>query len=162
VAHKETVNGEIAALDVFLGRLGIDDLVGMAAIGVTEVGAKRGDFDFEGAVANEDHAELRTDVETVGEETQNFLRLCVCRNVEIRGFALEKDVANAAANEKSLVPLSLKRGANRIGEFAGIHGMIMRLWREVNEVEEVKEVKEGSETAVDCEMFGVRIRSSGG
>jgi hypothetical protein len=35
------------------------------------------------------------------------------------------------------VAVALEGGANRIGEFAGIHGMIMRLWREVNEVEEV-------------------------
>ena len=47
VAHEQAVDGEIAALDVFFGRLGIDDLVGMAAIGVTEVGAEGGDFDFE-------------------------------------------------------------------------------------------------------------------
>ena len=52
VAHEKAVDGEIAALDVFLGRLGIDDLVGMAAIGVAEVGAKRGDLDFKGFVAD--------------------------------------------------------------------------------------------------------------
>ncbi len=161
VAHEKAVNGEIAALDVFFGRLGIDDLVGMAAIGVTEVGAKRGDFDFEGILADEDYAELCADVETLGEKPQNFLRRCICCHVEIRGLALEEDVANASANEKGLVPLALERGANRIGEFARIHETIMRLWREVNEAGEAKEVKEGSEAAVDCEMFGVRIRSSG-
>ena len=40
---------------------------------------------------------------------------------------MEKDIANAAADEKGLVSLALKSGANRIGESAGIHGMIMRL-----------------------------------
>ena len=141
VAHEKAVNGEIAALDVFFGRLGIDDLVGMAAIGVTEVGAKRGDFDFEGILADEDYAELCADVQTLGEKPQNFLRRCICCHVEIRGLALEEDVANASANEKGLVPLALERGANRIGEFARIHETIMRLCGEVNEVEEVNEVK---------------------
>ena len=137
VAHEESVDGEIAALDVFLRHLGIDDLVGMAAIGVAEIGTKRGDFDFEGIVADEDYAELRADVEAVGEESQNFLRLCVCCNVIIRWLAMKKDVAHAATDEKGLVAVALKGGANRIGEFAGIHGTIMRLWGEVNEVEEV-------------------------
>ena len=39
---------------------------------------------------------------------------------------MEEEVAHAAADEKGLVAVALKRGANRIGEFAGIHGMIMR------------------------------------
>jgi hypothetical protein len=149
VAHEETVDGEIAALDVFLGGLGIDDLVGMAAIGVAEVGAKRGDLDFERIVTDEDYAELRAYIEAVGEDPQNFLRLCVCCNVIILGLAMEKDVAHAASDEKGLVAVELKRGTNRIGEFAGIHGMIMRLCGEVNEVEEIKEVREGSVVAED-------------
>ena len=49
---------------------------------------------------------------------------------------MEKDVAHASADEKGLVALTLKRGANRIGKFTGIHETIMRLWGEVNEVEE--------------------------
>ena len=50
---------------------------------------------------------------------------------------MEEDIAHAAADEECLVAVVLERVANRIGEFAGVHGMIMRLWREVNEVEEV-------------------------
>jgi hypothetical protein len=62
VVHEQAVDGEIAALNVLFGRPGIDDLIGMAAIGVADVGAKRGDLDFEGIVADEDYAELRADV----------------------------------------------------------------------------------------------------
>ncbi len=46
VAHQQAVDSEIAALDIFFGSLGIDDLVGMAAVGITDIGAERGDFDF--------------------------------------------------------------------------------------------------------------------
>ena len=143
MAHEEAVDGEVTTLDVFLGRVGIDDLVGMAAVGVADVGAKGGYFDFKGIVADENYSELCADVEAVGKESQNFLRLCVGCNVIIGGLAMEKDVAHAAADEKGLVTVALERGANRVGEFAGIHGTIMRLCGEVNEVEEVKEVKEG-------------------
>jgi hypothetical protein len=137
MAHEEAVDGEIAALDIFFGRLGIDDLVGMAAVGIADVGAEGGDFDFDGVVADEDDAELRADIEGVGEQLQNLLRSCIGGNVVVRGLTMQKDVANAAADEESLVAVTLESFANRIGEFAGIHGMIMRLWREVNEVEEV-------------------------
>ena len=83
------------------------------------------------------------DIEAVGKEPQDVLRRCVCSNVIIRGLAMEKDVANATADEEGLVAVALKREADRVGEFAGIHGMIMRLGGEVNEVEEVKEVRDG-------------------
>ncbi len=46
VAHQQAVDSEIAALDIFFGSLGIDDLVGMAAVGITDIGAEGGDFDF--------------------------------------------------------------------------------------------------------------------
>ena len=47
MAHEQTVDREIAALDVFFGSLGIDDLVGMAAVGIADIRAECGDFDLE-------------------------------------------------------------------------------------------------------------------
>ena len=129
VAHEEAVDGEVAALDVFFGRVGINDLVGMAAIRVANVGAEGGYFDFEGILADEDDAELCANIEAVGEEPQHFLRGCVGCHVIIRGFAIQKDVADAPADKEGLPAVALKRDTNRIGEFAGIHGMIMRPWR---------------------------------
>jgi hypothetical protein len=96
----------------------------------------------------------------VGEEPQNFLWFSVRGDVVIRGLAVEKDVTDATADEEGLVAVALKRGANRVGEFAGIHGMIMRQRGELNEVEEIWEVNERSGAAEDSEM--VRVRSSGG
>jgi hypothetical protein len=161
VAHEKAVDGEIAALDVFLGRLRIDDLVRMAAIGVPDIGTKCGDFDFEGILANEDDAELGADVESKGEELKHFPRRGVGGNVIIGGLAMKQDIAHATADQQGLVAVSLKREANRVGEFAGIHGMIMRLWRDVNEVEEVKEVEEGDVATENSHTCGSRIRSSG-
>src|SRR6185312_4542913 len=37
--------GEVAALDVFFGRLAEADLVGVAAVGVSDIGAEGGNFD---------------------------------------------------------------------------------------------------------------------
>jgi hypothetical protein len=127
VAHEEAVDGEIAALDILFGSLGIDDLIGMAAIGIADIGAEGGDFDLEGIVADEDDTELHADIEAVGEELQDFGGSCVCGDVVIGRIAPKKDVAHAAADEEGLVTMALERFANRIGEFPGIHGMIMRL-----------------------------------
>jgi hypothetical protein len=162
MAHEQAVDGEIAALDVFFGCFGVDDLVGVAAVGISDVGAEGGNLDFERIVADEDDAELRADIERVREELENLGRRGVCGYVVIRGVATEKDIAHAAAHEESLVTVALESVANRIGEFPGIHGMIMRLGGEVNEVEEVWEVKEGSVAAGDSDAGTVRIRSSGG
>jgi hypothetical protein len=48
--------------------LGIEDLVGMAAVRIADIGAEGGDFHLERIVADEDDAELRADIEAVGEE----------------------------------------------------------------------------------------------
>lgn len=65
VAHEEAVDGEIAALDVLFGCFGVDDLIGMAAVGIAEVGTKGGDLYLEGIVADEDDAELRANIESM-------------------------------------------------------------------------------------------------
>ena len=136
VAHEEAVDGEIAALHIFFRSLGIDDLVGMAAVGIADVRAECGDFDLEGILADEYDAELRADIEGVGEELQNFLRSCVCGDIVIGGIAMEKDVSHAATDEEGRVTVTLKRVADRISKFPGIHGMIMRL-RSTGEKEKV-------------------------
>jgi hypothetical protein len=98
----------------------------MAAVGVAEVGAERSDFDFKGILSDEDNAEMRADVERLGKKPQNLLRRGVGGDVEIRGLPVEKDVADAAANEEGVVAVVLESVADRIGEVAGIHGTIMR------------------------------------
>jgi hypothetical protein len=98
----------------------------MAAVGIAEVGAERSDFDLKGILSDEDNAEMRADIERAGKKPQNLLRRGVGGDVEIRGFSVEKDVADAAANEEGVVAVVLESAADRIGEVAGIHGTIMR------------------------------------
>src|SRR5258708_2681863 len=126
VAHQQAVDSEIAALDIFFGGLRINNLIGMAAVGIADIGAEGGDFHLEGVVADEDDTELRADIEAVWEKLQNLLRSGVCGDVEIGGIATEKNVAHAAADEESLVPVTLTLVAHRVAGCPGVHGMIMR------------------------------------
>jgi len=99
----------------------------MAAVGVAEIRAEGGDFDFEGIAAEEHDAELRADVEAIGEELENFGWCSVRGDVVIEGNALEQQIADAASGQQGLVAMALESFADRVGQVAGIHGMIMRL-----------------------------------
>jgi hypothetical protein len=127
VAHEEAVDGEITALDIFFGSLRINDLIGMAAVGVADIRAEGGDFHLERIAADEDDAELCAHIEAVWEKFENFLWSGIGGDVVIGGIAMEKDVAHTTADEECLVAVGLKLIANRIGEFPGVHGMIMLL-----------------------------------
>ena len=48
-------------------------------------------------------------------------------DVVIRGNAVEEEITHSAAREEGLISVALERVADRIGEFAGVHGEIMRL-----------------------------------
>src|SRR5260370_26596146 len=95
--HEKAVDGEIATLHVFFRRLGIDDLVGMAAVGIADIGAEGGDFDPEGIVADEDDTELRADIEAVWEKSENFLWSGVGGDAVIAGVAIGEDVRRPGA-----------------------------------------------------------------
>ena len=70
---------------------------------------------------------MRADREAVREKFLNFLWSGVGGDVIVGRIAFEEDVAHAAADEECLVAVPPERIANRIGEFPGVHGMIMRL-----------------------------------
>jgi hypothetical protein len=126
VAHKQAINGEVAALDVFLRGIGVDDLIRMTPVGVADVVTERGDFDFDVFSMDDNHSEMCAYAEGVGEELQNLFGMGVGSDVVVRRFAVKEKIADAAAHEESLVVMRLKHGANRIGECAGIHMLIMR------------------------------------
>jgi hypothetical protein len=128
VTHKQAIDGEIAALHVFFGCPGINNLVGMAAVRVADIGAEGGDFDFAGILADEDDTELGADIEAAGKQEEYFNGSGIRGDIVIGGLATEKNISHTAADKKGLVPVTLKRVADRIGEVPGIHGMIMRLW----------------------------------
>ena len=134
MAHEESIDGEIAALDVFLRSLGVDDLIGMATVGIAQVGAEGSDFYFEGIFVEENDAEVRADVDGLREEEKDFGGRGVGRDVVIGGLAIKKNVAHATADEEGLVALALEDVTDRVGEIARLHGMIMRQKARSNEV----------------------------
>ncbi len=127
VAHQQAVDGEITAGDVFLRCLGVKHAIGMAAVGIAQVGAKGGDFDLGGIARNKNNAELRADSDASGEKLQDTLRSSVGGHVVIGGLAL-KQTGRAHSRRRAAPdgPWRTERIANRIGQFAGIHGLIMR------------------------------------
>jgi len=125
MTHEEAVDGEIAARDVVLCGSGENDLVGMAAVGIAEIAAEGGDFDFEIVVRDEDDTELSTYSKTAGKKMKNTFRGSVGSDVVIGGRAAEQEITDATANEECLVTVALKGGANRIGEFSRQHVEIM-------------------------------------
>jgi len=130
VAHQQTVDGEVAAGDIFLWSLGVDHAVRMPTIGVTHIRAKRGNFNLALMASDENNAELRADSHASGEKLQDALGSSVGGHVDIGGLAIEENISHTAANEQRLVSVADQRIANRFGKFAGIHGLIMRQgWR---------------------------------
>ena len=125
VAHEEAVDGEVAAGHVFLRRFGVDDLIGVAAVGVAEVVAEGGDLDFAVFALDEDYAELSAYGEAVGEELEDAIGVGVRGDVKIGGFAVEEEIANAAAHEEGLVAVLLESDADGVGELARVHLVIM-------------------------------------
>jgi len=126
VAHQQTVDGEVAAGHVFLGRFGVDHAIGMPAVGVTHIGAKGGDFDLACIARDKNDAELRADSHASREKMQDTVRSGVGGYVVISGLAIQEDIAHTATDEQRLVTVADQRVADRIGEFAGVHGLIMR------------------------------------
>ena len=106
--EKEAVDGEVAALDVFLGAEGVLDGVGAAAVRVCAVGAEGGDFgdDFAavGFVGDEDDAEVRADGEGAGEEVEDDGGGRAGGDVVVLGGEAEEEVADASAGEPCLIP----------------------------------------------------------
>ena len=59
VTHQQAVDGEVAALHVFLRRPRINHAVWMTAIAVTHIRAEGGHFYFQAIPRNQDDTELR-------------------------------------------------------------------------------------------------------
>ena len=126
--QHHAVDGEVAALRVFAGIFGEADFVGMAAIGVAEVGTEGGDFDrLAGVLAsafgglcggnfgrNQDDSELLAYGVGLGEDLHDLWRGGVGGDVEVGGVAAEEDVADAASGEESLVAVEAE-GADDFG-----------------------------------------------
>src|SRR5277367_1872086 len=97
----------------------------MTAVGVADVMAKCGDFDFEAMTGHENNAKLGTDSDAFRKNFQNLVWGGVGGDVVVDRFSLEKDIAHTTACEQRLKAALLQSGADRIRQFAGLHGTIM-------------------------------------
>jgi hypothetical protein len=126
VFHEQTVDGEVTAGNIFPSGRGVDHLVGVASIGITDIAAKRGNFNVDAVTRNEHDTELSTDTDRIRKQFHNTRGSGVGRHVVISGIALEEEIADAAANQQGVVTVPLEGCADRIGKFPGIHDLIMR------------------------------------
>src|SRR5215472_2663442 len=126
VTHEQPVDGEVATLHVFLGSSGINNLVGVTAVGIANIRAEGGNFDFRGIQTKKDDAKMGTDIEGGGKQTQNLCGSRVCRYVIVGRFTTEKKISHAAADKQRLKTLTLQRIADRVGELPSVHRDIMR------------------------------------
>src|SRR5215470_13564357 len=110
----------------------------MPAVGIPEVAAESGDYDFLGILVQQDDAKVRADIEAVREKLQNLGGGRAGGDVIIGGVAAEEKITHAAPNQQGLVALALQRVADRIGELPWIHGMIMRQKAEPKNKERVR------------------------
>ena len=105
--EEHAVDGEVAAKDVFARVSGEADGVGPAAIGVGAVVAEGGDFGggglTRGDVLYEDDTEVGANLETAGEERDDFSRGGAGGHVEVLRLDAEEQVTDAAACEEGLV-----------------------------------------------------------
>lgn len=105
--EHHAVDGEVAAEDVFAGARGEADFGGMAAVEISDIAAKGGDFgeDFAAVdcVADEDDAELGADGKGAGEQRQDGVGMRAGGHVKVFGLDAEEEVAHAAAGEIRLV-----------------------------------------------------------
>ena len=112
--EEEAVDGEVAALDVFLGRLAVADLVGVAAVGVCAVGAEGGDFGGGGLAfdfgRDEDDAEVSANSEGPGKEVEDDVWSGGGGDVVVFGGSAEEEVADAASGVVGLVAVLAQGG----------------------------------------------------
>jgi len=120
--EEHSVDGEVAAEDVFAGIGGVTHGIRPSAVGVSAVRAEGGDLDhpseprplaggpgfcgdllFVEVLADEDDAEVGADGEGLGEEGDDLLGGGGGGDVEVLGREAEQQVADAAAGEEGLV-----------------------------------------------------------
>jgi hypothetical protein len=104
----------------------IDDLIGMASVGIADVRAKRGDFHLVAIAWNQHNAKLSADGDAFRKEFHYSIGRGIGSYVVVRRFAAKKDVAHTSTYQQRLVPMLLQRFTDRIGQFPRSHGVIMR------------------------------------
>ena len=136
--EQQAIDGEIAPLHVFFGIAGIADFIGMTAVAVQPIAAKRRNFN---AVAggwwlvtscrvdrrsaqivrrNQHHAKLRAHGISFGEYFHHFRWGGVGGHVVIRRLAAQQQIAHTSADQVSLV-VALAQSAHDFNR-RSVHG----------------------------------------
>jgi hypothetical protein len=124
--EQQTVDGEVAALNVFAWISGEADLVGMTAVRVADVGSKGGDLNGVALTRgtlffrdrDEDNSELCADCVSLGENAHDIFRDGIGSYVVVGRFTAEEQIAYAAAYEIRLMAMIPEGTNDRNGEFA--------------------------------------------
>ena len=121
---------------VFLRRLRVHHLIGMTAVAIAYVRAKRRHFYGRGRIFrlvarfrflhHDDDTELRADHQAVRENLRDALGSSIGGHVVIGRLAVEQNVAHTPADEVGLVARRAQRPANVLCECASVHVAIMR------------------------------------
>src|SRR5205823_4136417 len=113
--EQQAVDRKIATLNVFLRRLSEAHLVGMPSIAVADVTAISGNLNLERLFAvlrADDHqhnAELRAYSNAFGKDAQHSIGLSVSRDIIVRRFATEQQIAHASADKIGGIPALAQR-----------------------------------------------------
>src|ERR1700739_2634005 len=107
VAHDQTIDREVAAGNIFLRFAGINNLVGMTAIGITDVLPKGSHFDFAAVARHEENAELRANRNAIREKSHDPGGRGVGRDIIISRLAPEQQITHTAAHKKGLLAMLL-------------------------------------------------------
>ena len=126
VPHQQAVDGEVPAPYIFFSRLRIHHAVRMPAVFVADIRAECGYLHFQATPGDQDHAELRAHGNAIRKKSNDLIRRGIGGHVVIGRLAAEEQVAHASAHQQRLIPVALQRLANLVGEFPGLHSLIMR------------------------------------
>ena len=130
--EEQRVNREIATLGVLLRRVGVHHPIGVATVGIADIGTKRGDLNLRdlslnrlarfGIFGDNDDSELRADREAAREKLLDTIRRGVGGDIVVGGFAFEQNIAHAAADEVGLMARRAQGAADAFRKCASVHG----------------------------------------
>src|SRR6516162_735239 len=124
--EQQRVDGKVAALHVFLRGPRVDDAIGMAAVGIADIGAEGRHFDLRriapiGTLGHNDHSELRSHSQAGWKELLHILRGGIGGHVVIGGLALEQNIAHTSAHQVGLMAGLTESPTNMVGQRARVH-----------------------------------------
>src|SRR5208282_5115434 len=136
--EQQSIDRKIAALHILLRGARVDDAIGMPAVRIADVRAKRCDFDLcvvsvARLACDDDYAKLRTHGQTAREKLLDAVRRGIGRDVVVGRLAPEQNVAHTSADEVSLVARASQCAAYVTGKLSSAHSAIMvetgRCWK---------------------------------